>query len=357
MKKLIIQIQLIEMNSNLQVVNLMTLSGRISVLISLLICFGQLLAAANVNKVVSCEALLVNAIKTPNQPPKGPLNPNLNQPPIRQESPAVKTKSTLEVLAPELTPHTRNSLEFVLKLTHLRHLFNAYEAVIRNEVSGNNIYEKLLKALNIRLKFDPNILEQIPSSGPLLITSNHPYGGIDGMSLMALIKQKRPDVKFMATSFLLKIPELREDIIAVNLESSEAGKTDREKAFKLALEHVSNGGALVMFPAGRVAQAPFYYPTKAVDSDWKPGAARILMQTGATSISVRFTGRNSVFFHVLGKLPGFRPIFLGGEVTNKRGREIEILQSTPKQMDWKNTFKDENELTQYLRNATDNLGK
>ena len=266
-----------------------------------------------------------------------------------------KALTAFETFANDLGPIKRNSLEFALKLTSVRHLIKAYDAILANQVQGKNIFDKFLKALNIRTKYDQRLLDMIPATGPVVITSNHPFGGMDGVTLMALIKQKRPDVKFFASTLMLRVPELSDHVIPVSFEPTPEGKKQREEALKQAQEFVNKGGALVLFPAGSVSEAPIWNLRKPVDGHWRNGAANILMSSGATSVSVRFTGRNSLWFHLMGKIPGLRPVFLGGEITNKRGRILEVVIAEPVKRDWNKEFKTPDELTGFLRTRTDQL--
>ena len=84
--------------------------------------------------------------------------------------------------------------------------------------------ERLLKVMNIELEIKPGALENIPQSGPVLVTSNHPFGGIDGIILLACLRRSRRDVKAMVNYMLSVIPEMREMFIYVDPFDRDSSK-------------------------------------------------------------------------------------------------------------------------------------
>lgn len=264
-------------------------------------------------------------------------------------------RTALEVLAPGLSGMQTLGAKAVLRVSSLGKLLKAYDEIRAGRVLGENFFEKFVNALKVSVEFDAAKLAAIPKSGPLVITSNHPYGGLDGIILMSMILKVRPDVKFLGMEFLSRLPELSANIIPVSFENSSAGRAAREKSLRDATEHVKNGGAIVLFPAGGVSQAPLGNLRKPVDAPWKPGAARMLVDTGAASLSVRFPGANSLAFQLAGKVPGLRPSFLGGEIVNKAGQTIEVRLGDVIQKNWKEDFDNRPAITEFLRANTEAL--
>ena len=63
--------------------------------------------------------------------------------------------------------------------------------------------ERSLASLDVKLHVTDTDLSHIPENGPLIVVANHPFGAIDGLALMALIKRRRPDVKMLANYLLM----------------------------------------------------------------------------------------------------------------------------------------------------------
>jgi putative hemolysin len=53
-------------------------------------------------------------------------------------------------------------------------------------------------------------LETIPKTGPLIVVSNHPFGGIDGMIAVSVLSKIRPDIKVLTNFILSQIPNMKE---------------------------------------------------------------------------------------------------------------------------------------------------
>lgn len=63
------------------------------------------------------------------------------------------------------------------------------------------------------------------------------------------------------------------------------------------MEHLENDGVVILFPAGRCATArtPF---GKAIEHDWNPFTAKIILRSRARVVPVFFRGQNSRFFQI-----------------------------------------------------------
>lgn len=124
--------------------------------------------------------------------------------------------------------------------------------------------------VKLRLR-DP---DAVPSSGPLLVTSNHP-GGIDCLALAAGLG--RSDLKIVASGmpFLRNLPEVARHLIMV----SRVGAHARMSALRESIRHLEEGGALLIFPRGRVEPDPaFFSEAESSIEDWSP-SVRILLDS------------------------------------------------------------------------------
>ena len=80
--------------------------------------------------------------------------------------------------------------------------------------SGDRCFsDKVLTSMGVRFRVDEEELARIPKTGPLVVVSNHPFGGVDGIVLHALLRRVRPDVKLMVTHLLSGVPEYRDDFL------------------------------------------------------------------------------------------------------------------------------------------------
>jgi 1-acyl-sn-glycerol-3-phosphate acyltransferase len=115
---------------------------------------------------------------------------------------------------------------------------------------------------------------EVPSSGPLLVTSNHP-GGIDCLALAAGLG--RSDLKIVASGmpFLRDLPEVARHLILV----SRVGAHARMSALRESIRHLEEGGALLIFPRGRVEPDPAFFAEAELSiEEWSP-SVRILLDS------------------------------------------------------------------------------
>ena len=114
---------------------------------------------------------------------------------------------------------------------------------------------------------------KIPSSGPLLVTSNHP-GGMDCLALA--VGLGRSDLKIVASGlpFLRSLPEVARHLILV----SRVGAHARMAALRESIRHLEKGGALLIFPRGKVEPDPAFFPEAELSiENWSP-SVRILLE-------------------------------------------------------------------------------
>ncbi len=122
-----------------------------------------------------------------------------------------------------------------------------------------------------------------PSSGPLLIVSNH-VSDLDPLVVGTALRRR---VHFMAKVELFRPPLLRWWISACGGFPVRRGEADRQ-AFRTARTILDQGGALVMFPEGtRASSLHDLRPPE-------PGAALLALRTGAAILPVAVIGTDRV---------------------------------------------------------------
>ncbi len=209
-----------------------------------------------------------------------------------------------------------------------------------------------LDDLGITSSVEKGDLDRIPRSGPLLIVANHPFGAPEGLLLMQMIRNIRPDLKMMANSILQRVPELRELMIFVDPYGGELSVSRNRSAMRRAIQMVAAGGALGVFPSGDVAH---FDPRGRIvrEQQWSGAIARIARRTGATVLPVYFEGRNSLLFQLAGLLhPRIRSALLPRELLAKRNRCIRMRIGSPIPARKFPALEDDAALAAYFRERT-----
>ena len=157
-------------------------------------------------------------------------------------------------------------------------------------LQGLEFVEQVLDYFNFRYAVRDNELERIPSSGRVVIIANHPIGSLDGLALLKLVSDIRPDVKVLANQLLMAIKPLHNLLLPVN---NMQGGTERRRLDAIQA-HLAAEGALVLFPAGEVSRLK---PNGIRDGKWHSGFLRFATQANAPILPVHIDGRNSVWFY------------------------------------------------------------
>jgi putative hemolysin len=190
-------------------------------------------------------------------------------------------------------------------------------------------FDRVLQAAGVRTSFSEEELARVPKEGAVVVVANHPFGGIEGVILPALLKRLRPDVKTMANYLLEAIPEMRDDFIFVDpFGHKDASKTNM-RPIKDCLSWLKDGHLLVVFPSGEVSSFD-RHTLRVRDPAWSTTIAALVRKTNATVVPMFFPGRNSLFFNTIGLLhPRFRTSLLPRQLSNKKGRTIQVRIGTP----------------------------
>jgi putative hemolysin len=231
----------------------------------------------------------------------------------------------------------------------IRRLDRLYaNALDRTETDGN-VFDSLLREMNVKYTVRDADLENVPLEGPAIIFSNHPYGMLDGIVMAALMLRLRPDAKLLANQLLGCMDELAEHCILVDNMMGEGHEAANRRGIREALDWLRQGHLLIVFPAGEVASWSRHH-RRVLDPQWNRNMARIARMTGAKSIPAFISGTNSVGFHLAGMInPRLRTLFLPHELVNKFGRRMEVRLGAPVQGETLKAIKDDEKAIDLLR--------
>ena len=224
---------------------------------------------------------------------------------------------------------------------------------------GPDFARDILQDQGITYDVPEGELDRIPADGGFITISNHHFGSLDGLILCDTVGRRREDYKILTTFMLSLIPNLSPNFLPVN---NLGGKNDARSinSIRMALQHIKDGGALGLFPAGEVATYQKEGKRTAVsaqkvieDKPWAPNMIRLIQKCGLPVVPIYFDGTNSRNFHFLGKIhPRLRTVRLVHELFNKRGTHIKVRIGQPVTPEEMAKFASTEELGAYLRNLT-----
>ena len=206
----------------------------------------------------------------------------------------------------------------VLRISKLNRIYDKHK-----DKSDIVFLNAILDEVQIQFKIPEEDLKRIPKDGAFISVSNHPLGGIDGILLLKLLAEKRPDYKIMANFLLHKIEPLKPYILPVNPFEDRKDAHSSVIGIKNALQHLNDGFPLGIFPAGEVST---YKDGKLiVDKPWEESAIKLIHRAKVPIIPIYFHAKNSRLFYILSKISDtFRTAKLPSEVLTQGGRVIQV---------------------------------
>ena len=171
--------------------------------------------------------------------------------------------------------------------------------------------------------------ENLPHGGKYIFVSNHPLGGMDGISLAYYIgKEYENKVRIYANDILLFVRPLNDIFIPINKTGSQA----KNNAL-ITQEFFESDNHLITFPAGACSRKT---KGKITDMEWKKNFISKAIQHQRDIVPIYFEGRNSNFFYNLANLRKFLGIklniemlYLADEFAKQRGKHHGIYIGKP----------------------------
>jgi putative hemolysin len=240
-------------------------------------------------------------------------------------------------------------LESILSIKAVNRL---YDETRENYKKDSNFFRACAKAFRLDCHIPPGDLERIPRSGPLIVVSNHPFGGLDAIALGVLLTEVRDDVKMMANFLLNKMPETRDWFIPVDPFGRDSSPRQNIQSMRKSMEWLKSGGLLAIFPAGEVSHF-HWHGGRIEDPAWSPHVAALARKTDTTVLPVFFDGRNSLFFQVSGLVHArLRTLLLARELEARRTLPIRAFIGRPIGAAALNRHETDEARIRYLRSAT-----
>lgn len=182
---------------------------------------------------------------------------------------------------------------WMLRLDEINKIYDRYSSI----EGISPFLGTLLDHFGVQYQINQAELKRIPQSGPVVVIANHPLGGIDGIILMHVLQQLRPDMKMMSNFMIQRIEPIKKWIIPVNPFDKKQSKRSSVGGFREVLRHLEHGGLVTIFPAGEVAsklkkQIP-------IDPDWNEATLRLIQRAKVPVVPVYFHARNSPLFYRL----------------------------------------------------------
>lgn len=177
----------------------------------------------------------------------------------------------------------------------LLNLVRKFEATGRD--AETSFWKKALDLLRIDVTTPDSEIANIPKTGPVVIVANHPHGLVDGLVLAEIVGKVRKDFKILTRSLLTNVPEIQYHMLPVAFPHEPNALRMNIAMRKLAMDHLQDGGVIILFPAGQVATSPGWFD-QAVEAEWLPFTAKMILKSKAKVVPIYFAGQNSRIFQM-----------------------------------------------------------
>lgn len=180
------------------------------------------------------------------------------------------------------------------------------------------LVDDALEYFNFNFKVSDKEIENIPSTGRVVIIANHPLGMLDSLALIKLVSRVRKDIKIVANDFLKEFQAL--DSLLIHVNSFQA----RQK--KEAIQDIHNSldadMALLIFPSGEVSRAS---STGIKDKKWHKSFLKFAHRSNSPILPIFIGGKNSKTFYSVSAInKKLSSMLLANEMFKQRDNTIEI---------------------------------
>ncbi|MCT7569365.1 lysophospholipid acyltransferase family protein [Aliarcobacter butzleri] len=187
-----------------------------------------------------------------------------------------------------------------------------------SHLKGFDFVDAVLDYFDFDYTVSSNDLQNIPSTGKIIIIANHPLGGLDALCLLKLVGQIRKDVKILANDFLVGFEALHSLMIPLDNFKDRQSKESIKKIY----EALNNEEAIIIFPAGEVSRAT---PKGVKDPAWNKGFLNFAKNSNSAILPIFLDAKNSKTFYTISLInKTFSTLLLSNEMFNKKSKNINI---------------------------------
>jgi putative hemolysin len=244
-------------------------------------------------------------------------------------------------------------IRFLFGFTGINKVNAVYDGS-KHEATGLRFVNDLLnKQEIIRETVNVEVLDAFQDK-PFITISNHPYGHLDGIIAISVVASKRKDYKMMVNWMLNRIDTMADHFIGVNPYAKDSKMATVKSSLggvKQCLEHIRDGHPLGLFPAGGVSLP--HWTREPEDDNWKLPVLKLIKKAKVPVIPMYISGTNSWSYRLLGLIDWrVRMLRLLHEVTNKKGKTIQVRLGEPITVEEQSRYDDIQEFGAFLRART-----
>ncbi|MDO4320254.1 MAG: 1-acyl-sn-glycerol-3-phosphate acyltransferase [Bacteroidales bacterium] len=216
---------------------------------------------------------------------------------------------------------------------------------------GAGFCDAVLEHLGITVNVEGEA--NLPESRRVIIASNHPLGGLDGMALISIFTRIYGEgVKFVVNDLLNAVEPLSEVFLPVNKHGSQS-----RAAIRAIDDAMAGDGPVLVFPAGLCSRRR---NGRVADPEWNKMFVNMARRYHRDIVPVHFVGENSARFYRtaqwrkrLGIRFNIEMALLPSEVFRAEGKTFTVVCGRP--ISWRSLGADARAAADDIRRQVYNL--
>jgi hypothetical protein len=137
----------------------------------------------------------------------------------------------------------RSVINVIETLGGRNRLVGLYDRYLSAPLVYDDFFDAAIELMELEVRYQEAQLAKVPADGPVLFIANHPYGVIDGLTLIWLARKARPDIKVLTHKMLCQAPEARAHLLPIDFSGAADAQANNVDSRKQALRLMREGGA------------------------------------------------------------------------------------------------------------------
>lgn len=198
--------------------------------------------------------------------------------------------------------------------------------VKNKEVYDAEFCKAVIDYFNIKIEIEGK--ENIPQFGPVIISMNHPLGGMDALAFVTAMKGHREDLRFIVNDLLMNLHNLKNLFVGVNKHGKNEASTRQQ-----IQDLFESSEAVCIFPAGMVSRR---IKGEVRDLDWKKTFITYSLKFNQPIVPVFIDGELSNFFYrlsnfrrAIGIKVNLEMLYLADELFKQRNKTMRFTIGEP----------------------------
>ncbi|MBN8555402.1 MAG: hypothetical protein J0L93_08160 [Deltaproteobacteria bacterium] len=178
-------------------------------------------------------------------------------------------------------------------------IFSGANWLRENRLAANDsthFAKDVLDSRGMNLEIAQGTLDSITETDrPLIIAANHGSGFFEALAILKLALSKRSGVKILGIG-RGPVTGIDEYLFKIQNPDEPKRKSAHRAALKAMIQHMHDGGALIIFPSGSIA-ANLQADGRYTEPEFKDTFVSLARKTGADILPIFIETKNSKFFY------------------------------------------------------------